>query len=139
MSAGRIFRFGGAGQMADLHFTGTTEERRAQVESFCQRISSDFYGNGRPGMMDEVTEYLTTQRTIELIRDRQHQENKEKADKLTKRANLIIGLLMLLIAIIAAGPAIRKMFGKTILPDFFSQHQIQLAHRAQDATLPPMR
>lgn len=81
--------------MADLEFTGTPDERRAQIEAFCRKISGDFYGNGRTGLMEDVREFMTDNRTERRIEGKRHSENRA-------RLNLIIGLLMLLVTILLA-------------------------------------
>ena len=81
--------------MADLDFHGTPEVRLAKLQDFCRRINSDFYGNGRPGMMDSVQDFMTEHRTEKAIEQKRHSENKA-------RLNLIIGLLGILVAILTA-------------------------------------
>jgi hypothetical protein len=68
------------------------------------------------------------------MRDKQHSENQGKM-------NIVIGLLLILIALIGAAPAIKAMFKSSadFLPDVFQiSHQME-AHAVENSHLPSMR
>jgi len=86
--------------MAGLEFTGTLDERRAQVEAFCRRIDGDFYG--RSGLMEKVSEFMTRMDATEMERANQHKQNRD-------RLNIIIALLIMLAAYIAIAVSVHGL------------------------------
>jgi len=93
--------------MADLEFTGTDGERRAQVEAFCRRINGDFYG--REGLMEKVSHFMTKMDATEVEREKQHKQNRD-------RLNIIIALLIAIAAYIAIMVSIRGLPKNSSLP-----------------------
>lgn len=80
--------------MAGLDFGDTDEERMIIMQQAIQRIWGDFYGNGKPGVLEEFREFTHEFRWSEAQRAKQHASNRS-------RLNLIIGILTLIAAYIA--------------------------------------
>lgn len=78
----------------DLVFEGTDEERRTQAEVHLARIYKDLYGNGEPGLVKQVTKFMTRQDTIEEEQKKRHSQNRW-------RLNAIIALLTVLVGVLA--------------------------------------
>lgn len=112
--------------MADLEFSGTLEERRAQVEAFCRRINGDFYG--REGLMEKVSSFMTEMKATEAERARQHKQNRD-------RLNIIIALLIAIAAYIAIVVSIRGLPKTAALP--VSSTSSFATATTQDAGNPP--
>lgn len=93
--------------MADLHFNGTLDERRAQVEAFCRQINGDFYG--REGLMEKVTRFMERMTTTEEEREKQHKQNRD-------RLNLIIALLVAIAAYIAIVVSVHGLPRNSAIP-----------------------
>lgn len=79
--------------MANLDFGDTDEERLIVMQGAIQRMHADFYGNGKPGLLDEVRTFTAEFRGAETERERQHKSNRA-------RLNLIIALLSMIAAYI---------------------------------------
>jgi hypothetical protein len=91
-------------------------------------------------MLGRIDRFITQHDTTEETRAKQHKENQERLAASQGKMNLIIALLMLLIALLSAGPAIRTLFKSSVdfLPDVFRARQVQ-AMTIESAHLPSTR
>jgi CHASE3 domain sensor protein len=112
--------------MSGIEFSGTVDERRAQVEAFCRRIDGDFYG--RSGLMEKVSEFMTRMDATEVERMHQHKQNRD-------RLNIIIAILVAIAAYIAIAISVHGLPKSSAIP----MSSTQTVASSQTATLPNMR
>lgn len=80
------------------------EMRMGRMESQVGDIRHELYGNGQPGLISDVRDYLARQKEREDLR--------EKQDKKTRdRLNIVIGLITVVIGMLTfAAPIILSWF-----------------------------
>lgn len=75
----------------DLIFEGTDEQRRTQAEVHVMRIYKDLYGNGNPGLVQDVSKFMTRQDTIEELQEKRHTQNRWRLDAIIALLAALLG------------------------------------------------
>ena len=76
--------------MPNIDFGKTTDEAVFALKGLVARMHSDVYGNGRKGLLDEFSEFVTDFKARKEETEKQHKENRA-------RLNVIIGILGLIV------------------------------------------
>jgi len=82
----------------DLVFEGTDEERRTKAEVIVQQIYKDLYGNGQPGLLGEMSDFMLQYRTIEGLQSERHKQNRWRLNTIIIVGVGILGAVATLIA-----------------------------------------